>query len=98
MRKKKSLTDSILLSKGVPQLNKKLMPWRRNIYILLTIEIITSIVYFSLEIFFTIIEDAQNDFFIWLILAVVFDVLIELYEWSILYNVEQLKLRCSLRL
>lgn len=94
----KSLTDSILLSKGVPQIHKKLMPWRRNVYILLTIEIVTSIIYFSLEIFFTIKEDADNDFFIWLILSVVFNVLLELYEWSVLNYVEQAKLRCVLRL
>lgn len=97
-KKGKTLTDSILLSKGVPQIHKRLMPWRRNIYILLILEISASIIYFSLEIFFTITEDADNDFFIWVILSIVFNVLIELYEWSILYNVEQMKLRCSLRL
>lgn len=98
MRKKKSLTDSILLSKGVPQIHKRLVPWRRNAYILLTMEIAVSIIYFSLEIYFTISEDADNDFFIWVILSIVFDVLLELYEWGILQNVEQMKLRCSLRL
>lgn len=95
---KKSLTDSILLSKRVPQINKTLLPWRRNIYILLIIELSMSIVYFSLEIFFTITEDADNTFFIWVILSVVFNVLLELYEWSILNYVEQQKLQCSLRM
>jgi len=96
MKKKKFLTDSILLSKGMPRIERKLVPWRRNIYILLTLEIFVSIAYFSLEIYFTITEDSQNDFFIWIILSVIFDVLLELYEWSILYHVEQMKLRCSL--
>jgi len=98
MKKNKALTDSILLSKGVPQIHKKLIPWRRNVYVLLTVEIAVSIIYFSLEIYFTITEDADNDFFIWVILSIVFNVLLELYEWSILHNVEQMKLRCSLKL
>lgn len=95
---KKSLTDSILLSKGLPQIQKKLMPWRKIVYILLSIEIFSSIIFFCLEIFFTITEDADNNFFFWLILSVVFNVLILLYEWSVLIYVEQVKLRCGLRL
>lgn len=97
-KKNKLLTDSILLSKGLPQIERRLMPWRRNAYILLTLEIIVSILYFSLEIYFTITEDADNDYFIWVILSIVFDVLLGLYEWGILSNVEQMKLRCSLKL
>lgn len=67
---KKPLTDSILLSKGYPKIHNKLMPWRRNTYILLTIEILFSLIYFTLEIIFTIQEGAQNDFFIWILLSV----------------------------
>ena len=79
-KSKKKIKDSIAMSKGYHKIHGLLMKWRRNIYIILFLEVLVSLTFVAFEIYF-VINDPAKAFLCWVLIFLVRIYIFPLIQW-----------------
>ena len=88
-RQKKKIKDSIAISKGYHKIHKVLMVWRRNIYLIILLEMLLSLTFVVFEIYFLI--NFEETFLCWVLIFLVkdkifFKIINDLGVWVSAFN------------
>ncbi len=88
-REKKRIKDSIAISKGYHKIHGVLMVWRRNIYLLILLEMLLSLTFIAFQMYFLINFEEK---FCWVLIFLVkgqiscFKVINDLGIWTSAFN------------